>query len=256
LKRTPTADGLAILEPSAKNPQTWLMDKTFIEKNQIIERYLTGKLPFKGVQDFERFCRENPEVLEDIRFADAVHKGVRLLEASGRTADFQEPKQPWWLHPWLTLGVAAASLLLAIGVWVLLAQSADLKEEIAALETQLAQGPLRPPGTTRTVRVTPQRAGPSDRADVTLRAGQAAEWIELRIDVSFARQNAFRLTIDKKDQAHAGVIHNLLRDSNGQLRLTLNSSGLHPGSYRVAIDGVTMRGARVPVAWFTVRVTD
>ena len=30
------------------------MDREFIEKNQIVERYLTGKLPPRGVTDFER----------------------------------------------------------------------------------------------------------------------------------------------------------------------------------------------------------
>ena len=89
---------------------------------------------------------------------------------------------------------------------------------------------MRPPGTTRTVRITPAARGTHAAEQLTLHAGEPAELIELRIDVSFARQNAFRLTIDKKDQAHAGMIHNLLRDSNGQLRLTLNSSGLHPGT--------------------------
>ena len=35
------------------------MDRDFIEKNQIVERYLLGKLPPKGVADFERVVREN-----------------------------------------------------------------------------------------------------------------------------------------------------------------------------------------------------
>ena len=49
------------------------MNPEFIEKNQIVERYLAGKLPFQGRQDFERYCRENPDVLEDIQLADRLH---------------------------------------------------------------------------------------------------------------------------------------------------------------------------------------
>lgn len=247
--------GLAkILECPARCAQNSGMDKAFIEKNQIIERYLSGKLPFKGRQDFERFCRENPEILEDMKFTDAVHAGVRLLEAAGKPKEWHEPKPDWWRQPavfFAPLGVAA---LLLFGVWYLLDQSADQKARIATLEKRLDQGPLRPPGLTRTVRITPERAGPTSRPSLSVQLGERPELIELRVDVSFARQNAFRLTIDKKDQARAGTIHNLLRDSNGVLRVTLNTSGLHPGDYKVAIEGVTMRGTLIPVAWFTVRV--
>ena len=47
------------------------MDASFIERNQIIERYLAGRLPLKGVQDFERFCREHPEALVSLGLPDA-----------------------------------------------------------------------------------------------------------------------------------------------------------------------------------------
>lgn len=230
------------------------MDKAFIEKNQIVERYLSGKLPFKGRQDFERFCRENPDVLEDIKFTDAVHAGVRLLEATGKPKDWHEPKPDWWRQPAVLFALAGTTALLIIGASYLLDQTSDLKQEVATLQKRLDQGPLRPPSLTRTVRITPERAGPTSRPALTVQLGERAELIELRVDVSFARQNAFRLTVDKKDQARAGTIHNLLRDSNGVLRLTLNTSGLHPGDYKVAVEGVTSRGALVRVAWFTVRV--
>jgi hypothetical protein len=231
------------------------MDKAFIEKNQIVERYLAGKLPFKGRQDFERFCRENPDALEDMKFSDAVHAGVRLLEQAGKPKEWHEAKPEWWRQPAIFFAPIAVAALLVIWAWYLLDEMADLKQQVATLEKRLDQGPLRPPGVTRTVRIVPERSGPTSRAALTVQLGERPELIELRVDVSFARQNAFRLTSDKRDRARAGTIHNLVRDSNGILRLTLNTSGLHPGDYQVAIEGVTMRGALVPVAWFTVRVT-
>ena len=36
------------------------MDRDFIARNQIVERYLSGRLPIKGATDFERFCKEKP----------------------------------------------------------------------------------------------------------------------------------------------------------------------------------------------------
>ena len=38
------------------------MDRQFIAENQIVERYLTGRLPPKGMMDFEQYCRRHPEL--------------------------------------------------------------------------------------------------------------------------------------------------------------------------------------------------
>ncbi len=39
----------------------------------------------------------------------------------------------------------------------------------------------------------------------------------------------------------------LLRDSNGNLRLALNSSMLPPGGYEMRVEGLTWRGEAVPL---------
>lgn len=231
------------------------MDKAFIENNQIVERYLTGKLPIKGVQDFERFCRENPEVLESIGFADAVQRGVRLLEAGGQPGGWQEPKPAWWQQPAALIVATALAVVLAGVAWFYFDRSRELQSQVLQAEQRLVSGPLRPPGSTRIIRIIPDRRSNTPLTHVTLQAGGKVELLELRVDVSFARTNAFRLTIDKKDQARVGTIHNLLRDSNGQLRVILNTSGLHAGLYTVRIEGVTWRGQLVPTGSFNVRVS-
>src|SRR6202000_2973663 len=58
------------------------MDRDFIARNQIVERYLSGRLPLKGATDFERFCKDNPGVLDELGLPERVHAGLRLLEAS------------------------------------------------------------------------------------------------------------------------------------------------------------------------------
>jgi len=246
--------GLAkILDLSADCEQTPAVDKAFIEKNQIIERYLTGKLPFKGVQDFERYCRENPDVLEDIGLAGAVQKGVRLLEAGGKPEVWQEQKPAWWRQPialFVALGLVVVMIIVA---WLLFNRTRELQAQVVQAEQRLVSGPLRPPGATRTVRVTPDRQVDTGRAHVSVQSGRV-ELLELRVDVSFARTNAFRLTVEKQGQARVGTIHNLLRDSNGQLRVTVNTSGLHAGLYKVRIDGVTSRSQLIPTGSFNVRV--
>jgi hypothetical protein len=228
------------------------MDREFIEKHQIVERYLSGKLPLKGVQDFERFCRDHPQVVDEIKLAERLHAGMRLLEASGHPPGLQETKQVWWRRLEFTAGLALLALVLATGLWALGSRYADRGERIAALEKQVETGSLQAPTRSRTITVTPNRV-PSNQVSLRLQLQDTAELVELLINVSYARFNTFRVTIDKKDQGRGGTIHNLLRDSNGNLRLIVNSSALRPGDYKVVIEGLARSGP-VAVGWVTLRV--
>src|SRR5207302_1919758 len=81
--------------PAAPAPTTSPpMDRDFIARNQIVERYLSGRLPLKGATDFERFCREHPELLDEIGLPERVNAGLRLLEASGKPEPWQESARP------------------------------------------------------------------------------------------------------------------------------------------------------------------
>jgi hypothetical protein len=50
------------------------------------------------------------------------------------------------------------------------------------------------------------------------------------------------------------ILANQLRDSNGQLRLSLNSSALGPGDYQLTMEGLDWRGSPEPQAWVTFAV--
>lgn len=230
------------------------MDKAFIEKNQLVERYLAGKLPFKGKREFEQFCHDHPELLEEIKLSEHLHAGMRLLEESGLPPGWKEQPTPWWKRMELTVGLAVFAVVFLAATWILASKYAHRGEEIATLEKRLIDGPLEPPGSTRAIKITPSRSGPGGRANAVVQVRDAAELIEFKVDLAFARHNLFRLTIDKKNQARVGTLHNVLRDSNGELRFVLNTSGLHPGDYTVTIEGIGGRGTLVPVAWMTVKV--
>ncbi len=63
------------------------MDRDFIQRNQVVERYLSGRLPIKGATDFERFCRDHPELLDEL--------GIQLSERHAdlaRTEVIEVPK--------------------------------------------------------------------------------------------------------------------------------------------------------------------
>jgi hypothetical protein len=64
----------------------------------------------------------------------------------------------------------------------------------------------------------------------------------------------FRLFVDKKDQGRALVLNDLLKDSNGELRMTVNSTGLSAGIYNVRIEALPDRGIPIAVGWLLLDV--
>jgi hypothetical protein len=67
---------------------------------------------------------------------------------------------------------------------------------------------------------------------------------------------AFRVVVDKMDQGRALIVDNLLKDSNGELRLTFNTSGLSNGTFAVRIEALPLRGdaAPTPEGWLLLEV--
>ena len=51
------------------------------------------------------------------------------------------------------------------------------------------------------------------------------------------------------------MLNNLLKDSNGELRVTLNSTGLAAGVYTVRIEALPPRGIAIPIGWLIIEVT-
>src|SRR5580765_7008234 len=77
-KAASTPPTAAVAAPAAP------MDRDFIARNQVVERYLSGRLPLKGATEFEQFVHRHPEILDEIGLPERVNAGLRLLEASGK----------------------------------------------------------------------------------------------------------------------------------------------------------------------------
>jgi hypothetical protein len=99
----------------------------------------------------------------------------------------------------------------------------------------------------------PNRTAPSRLAAVTL-GGGPAQMADLKIDMSWSKFTAFRVTIDRQGQGRVAVLSYILRDSNGDLRLAFNDSALGPGTYQLAIEALTLHGEALAQAWVTINV--
>jgi hypothetical protein len=113
---------------------------------------------------------------------------------------------------------------------------------------------LDPAATTRMIRLLPNRSGATNSPAITIGGGAEAMLADLRIDESRSPYREYRVTIDRIDQGRVIVIDNLSKDSNGHLRIALNSSALGPGNYLFTIEGLTMRLEPQPDSWVTVGV--
>lgn len=239
------------VNPQAATPR---FDRKFIEEHKLVERYLQSKLPFKGARDLENWCRAHPEYLNELKLSERAHTSLKLLEASGQPVDLGEPRPPWWKSIYVPIGLAALAFVCLVAFWVMLGKYALLRGELADTRTLMNQGSLIQPAAESTLRVTPDRVFGIDRARVVLNHGEP-QLLDLHIDMNYTDKLAqFRMFVDKKDQGRALILNNLFKDSNGELRITLNSTGLAVGTYNIRIEGLPYRGSPIPLGWLILEV--
>lgn len=227
------------------------MDREFIIKNQIVERYLAGRLPPKGVTDFERLIRSRPQLIDELGLADKVNAGLRLLDAAGVGEPWQEKPKKFWEKPAFGLGAAGLGIVALIGCAVLAMQVSTRNATIAKQAKENIERPIAPSTLKRTIVVNPARNGPPSRSTLSINHG---EFAEMKVDLGWTRFGAFRVSIDRVNQGRVAVMDSMEKDSNGHLRLSLNAGAFGPGDYLVAIEGLTMRREAIPVAWYRVEV--
>jgi hypothetical protein len=229
------------------------MDRDFIARNQIVERYIAGRLPLKGAQDFERYCAEHPQLLDEIGLTERINAALRMLEAGGRAPPWEVPARPWWQGLPVLFSAGGLAVVLLVVSLALLGKLSTRDHSIAMLQQQIAMQALDPAQSTRTITLIPNRVAPSPRSLVTI-GGKLAEMADLKFDMSWSKYTAFRVTIDRGDQGRVAVLHNILRDSNGVLFIGINSSALGPGRYDFTIEGLNWRGEADPQAWATITI--
>jgi hypothetical protein len=253
--------------PGAPAPR---FDRKFIEEHQLLERYLDGKLPAKGARIFENWCRNNPDYLSELKLSERAQSSLKLLEACGRVVDLREPQPPWWQSPYVLVGMGVLTLLSLGAFAVLFGKHLVLQNRLEEARTALAQGPLtQPPGET-SVTLTPDRAPDVGRARIVV-SRAAPQLLDVHIDLAYTQSGnprvappsslllanklmTFRIVVDKKDQGRALILNNLLKDSNNELRVTLNSTGLSLGTYTARIEAVPFGGGSYPVGWLQLEV--
>jgi hypothetical protein len=230
-----------------------VMDREFIARNHIVELYLSGRLPVRGATVFERFCRENPQILDEIGLPERVHTGLRLLEASGKPEPWQEKPKQFWERPYIPAALSGLVLLLGIALLMLNHQLTDQTHKVTALRQLVAEQPVDAVTATVSIDLQPTHVGPA-AAIATIIGGSSAQLVNLKIDLTHSDFRAFRVTIDRVNQGRVAVLNNLIKDSNSELGFSLNTAAFGAGQYLLTIEGLDWRGDPQPDSWAAITV--
>ena len=229
-------------------------DAKFIEEHKLIERYLDNKLPLRGAVDLENWCRAHPEYLDRLKLSERAQASLKLLEASGQAGDLGEPDQPWWKSPYVLIGFAVVTLLSLVAAWTLVGKLSLLRSELEDAKLRAKQGTLVQPAVQAERHISPDHAPGLGGARILV-STVAPELIDLHLDMTYTQKlNLFRIIIDKQNQGRALILNNVLKDSNNDLRMTFNTTGLSPGIYTVRIEALPPRGDPIPDGWLTLEV--
>jgi hypothetical protein len=60
------------------------------------------------------FCREHPELLDEIALTERISAALRLLDASGRAAPWEQRPKQWWEQLPVLIGTALLAVALAV----------------------------------------------------------------------------------------------------------------------------------------------
>lgn len=259
-----------------------MMDRKYIDSEHIVDRYLSGELTVRKAREFEQYCREHPEFLKELPIpvrlkarlsrapgehtetgafqaipSSASHVAVEASDAGfdpdEEHADLRRNFAVRTPHRLVLFGLLFALIAAAGGVVAYAMQARALEAELAALRREMQTTQMQAPSSVQAYRLELSRTEP---AQPTLALGWLVppQLLDLRIATLEAKYNTFQLTIDKIDGGRVMVVRRIARDSNKELRLTLNSSALGPGDYMLKFEGYTWRGQTEPYGWIRLQL--
>jgi hypothetical protein len=236
-------------------PAAIAMNAKLIEDKQLAERYLFGRLPPPEARFFESMLKKTPALADELQLPEALRRAMRLLDETG--TEWREHHatglEALLTKPWVALALAGA-LVLALGAAAgLYASRHGLETKLEQVRTEAEQGLLNPPTRSEIITVKPARPGEGQQTYL-LGTRAAPTLAELRVDVRNVQGSLYRLVIRRADGAYWGRLDNQLRDSNGELRLALNSGAFAADTYDLEVDAVNLRGDGAAVGYAHLRV--
>ena len=255
------------------------MDHQSIDAGSIAERYVTGRLAPEEAAAFEEHYLDCPACCARVEAAERLQRGLRRLAEQAAVRPSGSPL--WGRSPRLALAAAA---LLAVGLapaWIELREARRLRSDLAArkapaerlatVEGELQQtrhdlaaeaekraaltreiaADHQPQTGLPVLSLTPVRGSNPVR---TLKLPAKPGWVALWAEPGDTDFPAYRATLSNEKGAAVFQASPLKLNDLGALLVTVYSTSLAPGAYRLDLEGLPASGAPVQAGRFPLRV--
>lgn len=239
------------------------MDHVTIEDDNLVERYLLGRLAAAEAARFEDHYLDCPECLEKLELSRRLRDGLREVTAEDGARLAGTALLAWLLRRGrrLRTGLAVALLGAVILPWTLLAPRVSrLAGESERLAGELALA-LSPQVRTPVYSLSPERSAPGEEPSTRITLRPTPEWVVLALQLPPSPSpppggpiDGYRVRLFAAEGEPLWQGGPFVPDASGRVTLSVHSSWLEAADHTVELDGVTAEGEAGPVARFAFRV--
>lgn len=211
------------------------MDRAYIDKHLIVDRYLMDQLTDEQKQDFEMTFLDDPELLDELEMVAAMRGGLEI--AGGRLREGADSRQSSgkWQVGWASGTVFGIVAFVAVGSAFFTYSSLQQRPsmDIAALPSA-------------DVWLEPLRNGSDRMIEISTVP------VPLRIDIGPEPRSTYEVVIEGGRESFSA--EGLRPDQEDSLRILLPA--LPTGTYTIRLVATSEDGVRERLATYTIRILD
>jgi len=229
------------------------MEHSFIERSDVIDRYVRGRMPPAERSEFEEHFLDCQECLDQLELARSLREGIKVCAAHQPSVAAPRPRPgsfDWF--SWRPAAAAAMAVLLISAIpSIILYRSlestrSDLDRETRKAD-QLINAPLLPPAV---YTLSPTRGAQAAR---TIRIPESPRWILLALELDTSQYHDYRAVLQDGAGQTAWSSGSLKADAPDAIGVALPSRILHPGDYVLVLEGQAANGSFASAASFPLR---
>lgn len=208
--------------------------------HETIDRYLANRLNDAERELVETRIVGDPDFRHEVELTQALRDGLRELQKQGEVAPLLQPRTWMWRRS--TIAIAASVLALAIGVGTLLYFERTASKPPALVVASLHFEHIR---------------GAETGPDVTWQRTESPTLLELRFDVGLEPAPDYSVLIERTGSGIDTAVFSAASVGtglDGQLALSINSTLLEPGDYRIRLDPQSPDSDHLEPVIYTLRI--
>ena len=218
------------------------MDQKYIQENQVVERYLQGKLAPAEAEAYEAYYLTHPEVMDELELAERLKQGLEVVEESGYFGPSRGPAgRISGLFTVLTSPqyAAAASILLLVSLTF---SSMIYRENLRLTD------PAPIAGSASRLELIFALRGAGDVREIS--AGNESESVVLLLEFASPSYASYRATVTRESDGGSQEVARLAgleRGFQDYLAVSIPGRLMTAGDYEILVEGLGADGDYVDV---------